>query len=473
MSFVVCLAFFLGIGVYSASQKTETAEDYLVASRSVSPWVVALSAVATNNSGFMFIGLIGETYVAGLSAMWVMVGWVLGDYLMWMARVPDRVRAQSEATGTVTIPSFLGHGIRAGRQVTLMAGLITLIFLGIYAAAQLNAGSKALHVLFGWEYGVGAVIGAAIVVIYCFAGGIRASIWTDVAQSVVMFFAMIALCLTAITHCGGLEAMWATLGQTPGLTHWRPETLPWGFTLFMLGWLMAGMGVIGQPHIMVRAMAVNSVESMPTARRVYFVWNALFAAAAILVGLAARAWVDGGGSGTESAAALLAQDAELALPLLAHGLLPAWLVGFVLAGVFAATISTADSQVLSCSAALTQDIFPSASSRYGWVKAGTLCVTAVVLGIALTGGSVFDLIVLAWSSLAAGLGPLLILRAFGRPVDGRLGLAMMVSALVTVLVWRFGFQLTGAVYDVLPAMIVGFGVYSIGRLCIPNESAHT
>ena len=201
VSFIVCLLFFLGIGLLSATRKAETTEDYLLASRSVNPWVVALSAVATNNSGFMFIGLIGETYTSGLSAMWVMVGWVLGDYVMWMARVPDRLRAV-EARGTVTIPSFLGHGVRNGKQVTMLAGAITLVFLGIYAAAQLNAGGKALHVLFDWDYSLGAILGAVIVIAYCFAGGIRASLWTDVAQSIVMFVAMVILCFVAINESG-------------------------------------------------------------------------------------------------------------------------------------------------------------------------------------------------------------------------------------------------------------------------------
>ena len=148
-----------------------------------------------------------------------------------------------------------------------------------------------------------------------------------------------------------------------------------------------------------------------------------------MVGLAARAWVEGAEASSASAAILLAKDAELALPLLAQQLLPGWLVGFVLAGLFAATISTADSQVLACSAALTQDMFPEAKDSYVWVKASTLLVATIVLAIALTGGGVFDLIVLAWSSLAAGLGPLLILKSFGRHVDGRLGLAMMIGAL--------------------------------------------
>ena len=135
----------------------------------------------------MFIGLIGETYQQGLSAMWVMVGWVVGDYIMWLTGIPERVRARSATLGALTIPSFLGDGGRS-RSITTTAGLMTLFFLGLYAAAQLNAGSKALHALFGWHHYTGALIGALIVLLYCVAGGIRASIWTDVMQSVVMLW---------------------------------------------------------------------------------------------------------------------------------------------------------------------------------------------------------------------------------------------------------------------------------------------
>ena len=171
--------------------------------------------------------------------------------------------------------------------------------------------------------------------------------------------------------------------------------------------------MIGQPHIMVRAMTVDKVEHMATARRVYLTWNMSFAALAILVALAARAYLDGQSL----------SDPELALPTLATNLLPAVLVGLVLAGIFSAVISTADSQILSCSAALTQDIFPQLRRSYNWAKLATLGVTAMVLMVALSGGSVFDLVTMAWSALAAGFGPLLILRAFGRDVDGRLAIS--------------------------------------------------
>lgn len=461
VSFALCLLFFLGIGVYSATRKSKTSEDYLVASRNVHPWVMALSAVATNNSGFMFIGLIGETYAQGVSAMWVMVGWVLGDYLMWLSKVPERIRSFSGQHNLVTVPSVIGHGVRASKAIVAVSGLLTLVFLSLYAAAQLNAGSKALQVLFEWPYETGAILGALIVVIYCFAGGIRASIWTDVSQSIVMFVAMAALCIMALNECGGLGDMWQTLTRIdPVLTDWQPPSVKNGFVLFVLGWFFAGAGVIGQPHIMVRTMTLDSAANMGTARRVYFAWNALFAGAAILVGLAARAYLDGG----------TVTDPELALPILAKGLLPEALVGVVLAGVFAATMSTADSQILSCSAAVTQDVFPKFKAHYNWNKIITVLITLSVLGIALGGGSVFDLIVLAWSSLAAGLGPLLFLRAFGKAVDGRLAIAMIVNAMLTIIAWRFVLELTGVLYDAMPAILVSFATYGIGQCFLPSIS---
>ena len=460
-SFVFFLLLFMGVGLYSMTQKTETTEDYLVASRGMSPWTVALSAVATNNSGFMFIGLIGETYVQGLSAMWVMVGWVVGDYMMWLTKIPDQLRVRSAQQGAVTIPSFLG-GTERSRSITVIAGLMTLFFLGLYAAAQLNAGSKALHALFDWPHYMGAIIGAGIVILYCFAGGIRASIWTDVMQSIVMLIAMILLCGIAINGLGGMSGLWSKLEAIdPSLIDWQSSDASGGFLLFFLGWLFAGAGVVGQPHIMIRVMTLKDAASMHTARRIYFTWNGLFAAAAIIVGLAARAYLNDQNL----------TDPELALPLLAQHLLPAVLVGLVLAGIFAATMSTADSQVLSCSAAITQDLFPQWKSDYGLAKLSTIFVTALVLGVALMGGSVFDLIVLAWSSLAAGLGPLLVLRALGVEVSGKVGSAMILGALTTVLIWRFVLELTPVVYDAMPAIIVGFTIFALSRLPVRSTSS--
>ena len=453
VSFVLCLLSFLGVGIASATRRKNTSDDYLLASREVGPWVAAISAVATNNSGFMFVGLIGATYSEGLSSLALMAGWVWGDYVAWLAGIPKALRTRSEETGCVTIPSFLGHGIEGGDKVVKIAGLIVLAFLGTYAAAQLTAGSKALHALFGWDLAAGAVLGALIVVVYCFSGGIRASIWTDVAQSVVMFIAMNLLLLVGVSIAGGPAALWTSLfAIDPQLVNIVPVNAPFGFAMFLLGWLAAGFGVVGQPHIMVRAMAIDSPENIALARRVYVVWNMLFSISAVGVGLTARLLLP------ETAGF----DPELAMPMLSVQLLHPALVGLVLAGLFAATMSTADSQVLSCSAALTQDLLPRPGASHHYHKLGTLVVTAIVLMLALMGSSVFALVVLAWSSLAASLGPLLVIRCLGRSVTSATAIAMMLGGLLAVLAWKYGLGYGIGLNEALPGMCVGFAIYGIG-----------
>ena len=460
-SFLGFLSLFILIGTYAARSKTSTTEDYLLASRSIGPWFIALSAVSTNNSGFMFIGLIGMTYTLGLSAIWIMIGWIFGDYLMWFW-IHRRLREASEEENVRTIPSFLAARLPSGaRLVKTTAAAITVLFLGTYAAAQLNAGSKALHVLFGWEYAVGAIVGALIVVIYCFAGGIRASIWTDVAQSINMIVAMWLLLLIALSEIGGLGALWAKLEVIdPQLINPFPPNPRFGFILYMFGWMGAGIGVVGQPHIMVRVMSIRSGADVAKARDIYLVWYLAFTVACYGVALACRVLIPDIG----------AFDAELALPVLASEYLPAVLVGLVLAGLFAATMSTADSQVLSCSAALTQDVFPGWRDSYVKSKVSTLVATMVILCIALLASeNVFGLVVMSWSTLGATLGPLMVVQAMRLPVTGRLALAMMLAGLSGVVVWRHMLALTDDVFEVLPGMVLGALVYLIGRPRGPRD----
>jgi sodium/proline symporter len=205
---------------------------------------------------------------------------------------------------------------------------------------------------------------------------------------------------------------------------------------------------------MVRAMVIDDAEHLRKARRIYFIWYVMFSAACIAVGLAARVLLD----------ARSAFDSELALPLLSVQLLPPLLVGLVLAGLFAATMSTADSQILSCSAAVTQDLFPRWRDSYWIAKAGTLAVTLLVLGIALGGwATVFSLVVLAWSALASALGPLLTVRAFRWPVDTRSALGMILAGTACMLAWRYGTDLSASLYEVLPGMLGGFLSYFLLR----------
>ena len=456
LSFIVFLLLFIGVGVYSASRRKSTTADYLLASRSVNPWMTGLSAFATAHSGGMFISTIGWTYQVGISSVWLLVGWFLGDYLAWFF-IHKPLRIVSEETSSETIGAFLTQGSQKNRSIAVVSAIITIAFLGAYAAAQLLAGSKALHVIFGWNYSLGIILGAAIVVTYCFSGGIRASIWTDALQSVLMMVAMILLLLIAVTTCGGLGGLWQQLGAIdPTLTDPIPQNLKYGFGLFLLSWLVAGVGVVGQPHIMVRAMVLDDAKNIGITRNLYAIAYVIFSTAAVLVGLSARVLlpelINGG-------------DPELALPQMAIELLPALLIGVILAGIFSAVISTADSQVLSCSAALTQDLFPGMARSYRLVKVGTLIVTAIILAIALSSNkNMFALGVFAWSALASGLGPILMLRVWRFPVNASVGVTMMVVGLATAATWHSVLKLSGSIYEVLPGMLAGFLVYGIARL---------
>ena len=458
-SFLFFLLLFTAVGAYAATQKQDTTGDYLLADRKVNPWLVALSALSTGQSGFLFTAQVGYAYTQGLSAIWLAIGWAIGDYLSWLL-VFKRLRLVSETTESETVPAFLAQKQPGYRWISIISALITIFFLGTYAAAQLLAGSKALNSLFGWDYAWGIIIGAVVVVIYCFSGGIRASIWTDSVQTIVMIAALLILLVVTISAGGGVDGIYASLGDIDtNLVKLFPTDLPWGFMPFFVGWLVAGFGSVGQPHIVVRAMAIDSADNMGKARDIRTICGLITAFAAISIGLAGRVLLPS------------LNDPELALLDLSQNLLPGILVGVILAGLFAATISTADSQILSCSAALTQDLFPGLARSYKFAKIGTLVVTVIVLVIALASNdSVFNLITFAWSILASGLGVLLIIRSFELPVTTPTAIAMMLVGIFVSMFWKLDLEFSGAVYEVFPGMAAGLLVYAIAAVVTRSKT---
>ena len=304
--------------------------------------------------------------------------------------------------------------------------------------------------LLGWPAWAGAVMGAVLVALYCLAGGIRASIWTDAAQSVVMVLAMGFLLVSTVAALGGVDATLASLRAVPDYLDWFPKDLALpgaaGALLFIVSWLFAGLSVIGQPHIMVRFMTLDDGSKMHRARAWYYLWYIVFYCLATGVGLLSRVYLPDSAS----------FDAELALPSMAMEVLPPLLVGLVLAGIFAATMSTADSLILSCSAAITHDLLPHNIENTLLIKLSTLLITACALGLALSNNqSVFSLVILAWSCLASAFAPLLIALCLGwKPNQGSSILAMF-TGLGTALLWRH-LELHSAVYEGLPGMLAGF-----------------
>lgn len=448
LSFIFFLLIFVVIGVLSTFKSKSKTDDYLLASRNVKPWLVALSAVASCNSGYMFIGMIGYTYLYGISSIWLMFGWVVGDFIASLF-IHKKLRIISEKKKALSFAAVISKwGNFDYSSLRIFLGIITIIFLGTYSAAQLSAGSKALHVLFGWNYNLGAIIGAIMVLLYCFAGGIRASIFTDAAQSFVMFFAMLLLVIISFNSVGGFSQFYVTLTNiSPEYTNLFPQNL--GSTsffspiLFVIGWLVAGFGIVGQPHVMVRFMAMDNANNMAKVRGYYYSFYSIFFVLTILVGLASRI--------------LLPEvnnfDPELALPTLAKNLLPEILVGLILAGLFAATMSTADSQILSCVASITND-FSKKQASYIQTKLATVFVTFTALAISLWGSkNVFNLVLISWSVLGAVFGSLFLTFILGGKPSQKLTIIMCLSAISTILIWRY-FALNIYIYEIAPAILV-------------------
>lgn len=453
ISFLVFLALFIAIGVSSVLRSRGNKQDYYLASSSVRPWLVGLSAVATNNSGYMFIGVIGYTYTVGLAAFWLMVGWLLGDLIASLL-VHGRVRSAAQRTGEASYVGLLASWEGAPyRHWQRLGALLALMFLLAYTSAQLVAGSKALHVLFDWPIWAGAVIGAVMVAAYCMVGGIRASIWTDAAQSMVMIIAMAVLLLVAVNGLGGIESTLASMQAVPGFMDWLPSDLVLpglpGLLLFIIGWAFAGLSVIGQPHVMVRFMTLDKVSSMMRMRLWYYLWFTAFYCMATGVGLISRVYL----GDTDSF------DAELALPTMAVQLLPPAMVGLIIAGIFAATMSTADSLVLSCSSAVTHDLLPQSIEKPWMLKITTVLITVMALGWALVNQqSVFSLVIFSWSALASAFGPLVLIWAFGgRPTQWH-AILVSIAGLGAALIWRWlGWH--AALYEGMPGILMGLFVY--------------
>ena len=440
-SFLLFMCAFAGIGLASMWVKEDTTDDYLVAGRGMHPALAALSAVSTWNSGYMFIGFIGFTYTMGYSIIWIGLGSMIGQIVAWVwlykfiqqsAKERD-VRSLSSLVSNVT-----------GSPEAKLAAILSVLFLAVYAAAQLTSGGKALYVMLGWSEVIGILIGFVLVVAYCYAGGIRASIWTDAAQSSVMIIGSSLLCYVAMQEVGGVSGLHDGLeSQNANLTSMVPADLNFGVSLWIFAFFLGGLSVAGQPQVVTRVMTLATDQDRKTAMLWFFAWQTPFLLIMVIIGLASRVVFTGADF-----------DPELGLPMLAMETLGPFWVGLILASIFAATMSTADSQVLACTAAFTDDVMPQISQDHKKTKIVTLVIAAFataisIFGLYVPGGdSVFALVVLAVYGLGSIFVPILIIRWAGYEPDTNHTMAMMLAALFTVILW----SVSGFGDDIFPSV---------------------
>ena len=419
------LLFFIAlIGISSSRFNKPTVKNYYLADKSLSPWLSGLSAMATNNSGYMFIGLIGFTYLNGLSSIWLMIGWILGDYLITKKLFPKIINKSFRSTN-VTYASIIDD-LTNNKLITKLLALISFVFLLIYASAQFAASGKTLMAVMNWDFYYGVITGGFIVLLYSLTSGIRASIWTDAAQSIIMLISMGLLVLFSIVKLGGINQTLFQLSEIDGyMSLFRPDTRASILfnVLSSLSWIVAGMFVVGQPHIMIRFFAVKDHNDLIRSRIFYYSSYILFYGLAFTVGMLSRLILDN----------TAGFDPELALPMMAQILFNPFMVGLIISGIFAATMSTADSLIINCSGNISQDILQLTKFSKAKIAGITLAVALTSIIVALiNSGSVFSIVVFSWTILGFLLTPLLIMISLNKSVNTK---HFVISAILSTMVF--------------------------------------
>ncbi|MBB3061842.1 sodium/proline symporter PutP [Microbulbifer rhizosphaerae] len=444
LTFVAYLALILVIGIYAYS-RTKNASDYFLGGRSLPPAVAALSAGASDMSGWLLMGLPGAAYTAGLSSAWIAIGLFSGIVLSWtiMAR---RLRIYTSALDdSLTVPAYLHRRFDMGHPYlrTLCAFFILLFFL-FYVASGLIAGGKLFETVFDWDYRWAVMIGAGAVISYTLFGGFLAVSWTDVFQGLLMSLALVIVPVVVIQNEGGFAASWANLhDKVPELMHWMQDntgqTLGIAAILSSLAW---GLGYFGQPHIVARFMAVRSPDDVPAAATVAAVWSLFGFLGALSVGLFGHLELQ-----------QTLPDGERIFMALVEALFHPLVAGILLAAILSAIMSTADSQLLVSSAALAEDIyhvwFGRETSPQAMVKVGRWAVIALSLisvWVAMDPDSkVLDVVAYAWAGLGAAFGPATLISLFWSRMTGAGAIAGVLVGGLTVVVWK---QLSGGIFDI-------------------------
>ncbi len=438
---------------FLALRRTRSQSDFFVGGRAMNRFVVALSAVSSGRSSWLVLGLSGIAWMQGVSAIWAMVGYTVVELAQCLTLGP-RLRRETERLGSITLLDYLesrfgdtGHGLR------LLGALIIGVFITAYVAAQLNAGAKTLSAALGWDRGLCLALSALLILGYMVLGGYVAVAWNDVVRAVLMLLGLVVLPVYGLVEVGGLAALGEMLAavQPSAL-----DPLALGLGAFV-GFVGIGLGSPGQPHILVRYMSVDDPRNLRAVAVVGTAWNVVLGTGAVAIGLLGRALIPQVESlpGADPEVVYLALSADLFGPLL---------FGLLVGGVFAAILSTADSQLLVVASTFARDVYEKvlrAGSDPGEATKLRLGrVVVVVSGIAamilawVAQDLVFWLVLFAWGGLGASLGPALILSLFwkGATRDG-IAAGMITGTVVTV-VWKLWLRETTGLYELVPAFVL-------------------
>ncbi|MBQ9691925.1 MAG: sodium/proline symporter [Clostridia bacterium] len=481
ISMVIYMAAVIGIGILFAKKANKNSENYFLGGRSLGPWVTAMSAEASDMSGWLLMGLPGVAYWCGLAdAAWTAIGLAIGTYFNWLITSKRLRRYSVRANNAITLPEFFSNRFREKTPVIMtLAAAFILIFFTVYAASCFVTCGKLFSTLFGAPYVAMMLLGAVFVLIYTILGGFLAESASDFMQAIVMITALTIIVIIGTVKAGGIGEVITNAQSIPGFLDFFGLATPTvseagqqfidsaGKPVFgaardygaltiasMMAW---GLGYFGMPQVLLRFMAIRDEKELPRSRRIAMIWVVISLAVAVFIGILGRQLFP-----TEH---LTSTSAEKIFITLSTSYLPAILAGFVMAGILAATISSSDSYLLIAASALAKNVFQGVVKKNATDKQVMLVTRITLLAIAVIAAImaldensvIFKIVSFAWAGFGATFGPLMIFSLFWKRVNKPGAIAGMVSGAAMVFIWKLGISKLGglfAIYELLPAFII-------------------
>ena len=449
ISFTAYMLVMIGIGFYFYF-KTDNLSDFVLGGRSLGPGVTALSAGASDMSGWLLLGLPGMMYSEGLVGSWIAVGLIIGAYLNWSyVAKPLRVYTH-HLTNAITIPDYFSNRFNdKGNSLRIVTAVVILVFYTLYTSSGLVGGAKLFEATFHLDYDTALLIGSFVIVSYTFLGGYNAVSWTDFIQGILMMLALAIVPMVVIYDVGGVsEGLRIIESVDPS----NLDILSGASIVSVLSLMAWGLGYFGQPHILVRFMSIRHEDEMNRAKTIGMTWMIISIIGSLAVGFFGLAYVVSHGVDL--------QDSEKIFITLSQLVFNPWIAGFLLAAILAAIMSTIDSQLLVSSSVLTRDIYhvilrkDATDKELVWVGRFTVIAIAVIAWYISTdeNSSVLKLVAYAWAGFGAAFGPLVILSLYNHTITKNGAIAGMVVGAVTVIAYK---QLEGGIFD-LYELLPGF-----------------
>ena len=488
----------IGIGLYFAKRAQANSENYFLGGRSLGPWVAAMSAEASDMSGWLLMGLPGVAYWCGASdAAWTAIGLAIGTYINWLL-VAKRLRQYSTVSGdAITVPDFLSNRFKEEKKVILgVAAIFILVFFTVYAGSCFVTCGKLFSTLFGLSYHSMMIAGAIFVIFYTLVGGFLAESASDFMQAIVMVLALVTVLVLGTISAGGIGAVLDNAKDIPGFFSMTKIAAPAvdangvqnvvnGVPVFgeagtygiltIISTMSWGLGYFGMPQVLLRFMAIRKVSELKQSRRIATIWCVISLAAAVFIGIIGRALLPA------DPALLTNGGAEGVFIALSGNLLPAVLAGIVMAGILAATISSSDSYLLIAASAFAKNIYEGILKKDATDKQVMNVSRIVLLLISVVGMAIawdetsiiFTLVSFAWAGFGACFGPIMLFSLFWKRTNRTGAIAGMVSGGVVVFVWKMLLKPMGGVfsiYELFPAFVISSIVIIVVSLCTEKPS---